>query len=95
MPLTEKEKRIITSPLSFSSKKRKTTKFRTRKKIQEILCDVRFLIENHFKVYDGFGIDVLENVVISEHFSESKENDKDTIHDKPSNDKPSNDPDLL
>ena len=87
MPLTEKEKRIITSPLSFSSKQRKTTKHRTRKKIQEVLDDMQFLIENNSKVYDIFGIDVLENAAaMPEHFSESKENDKDTSYNKPSND---------
>jgi len=93
MPLTEKEKRVITSPLSFSSKQRKTTKFRTRKKIQEILCDMQFLIENNSKVYERLGIDVLSKYNILEHLSESENvNSKtDQIEDKPSED----DPDLL
>lgn len=56
MPLTEKEKRVITSPLSFSVKQRKTTKFRTKIKIQEIMDDMQFLMENYSKVYDEFGI---------------------------------------
>ncbi len=92
MPLTEKEKRVIVSPLSFSSKQRKTTKHRTKIKIQDILHDMQFLIKNHRIVHDEFGIDVLENAAMPEHFSESytKENDGDTSHDKPSND-----PDLL
>lgn len=85
MPLTEKERRVITSPLSFLSKQRKTTKHRTRIKIQEILQDVLFLMENHSKVYEEFGIDVLKNTAISEHFSESNTKESE----------PSNDSDLL
>ena len=90
MPLTEKEKRIIASPLSFSSNKRKTTKFRARKKIQEILCDMQFLIENNSKIFEEFGIDVLSN--ISKHISTSETVNSKT--DTPE-DKPSKDPDLL
>ena len=85
MPLTEKEMRVITSPLSFSSKQRKTTKFRTKVKIQEILRDARFLMENHSKVQKEFGIDVLENNPIG-YLESQKENDKDISQEGKSND---------
>ena len=92
MPLTEKEMRVITSPLSFSSKQRKTTKFRTKVKIQEILSDVQFLMENYSKVQKEFGIDMLENNPILEYLeSQIKENDKDISQE----DKSSNDADFL
>lgn len=92
MPLTEKEKRIITSPLSFSAKQRKTTKHRTRKKIQEILHDMQFLIENNSKVYDIFGIDVLYKGTLSENLSIPE--DVNNEIQSPEN-RLSEDPDLL
>lgn len=92
MPLTNKEKRFIVSPQSFSSQQRKTTKFRTRKKIQEILQDMQFLIENNSKVYDICGIDVLCSGVSSENKSTPKETHTETQSSKNT---PSEDPDLL
>ena len=88
MPLTDKEKRIITSPQSFLSKQKKTTKFRTRKKIQEILCDMQFLIGNHSKISDMFGIDVLEDDISLELSAQKTEK-------QPSHKDESSDPDLL
>lgn len=47
IPLTDKEKRFIRSPSSFSSSKdRRRWRFRTRKKIKQIQDDVKFLKEN-------------------------------------------------
>jgi len=89
MPLTDKEKRIITSPQSFLSRQRKTTKFRTRKKIQEVLCDMQFLIENHSKISDIFGIDVLVDDISSEKLPLQK-TEKQSSHEAESSD-----PDLL
>ena len=93
MPLTEKEKRAITSPHSFlSSKQRKTTKFRTKKKIQETLQDIKFLIENHSEISEMFGIDVInynnENNDIAENIQL-----QETI--PTNNNAPKKDPDLL
>ncbi len=42
--LTEKERRAILSPLSFSAKDRKAARFRAKIKIREILGDAEFLI---------------------------------------------------
>lgn len=89
MSLTDKEKRIILSPLSFSSKQRKNTKFRTRKKIQEILSDMNFLIENHSKIFETFEIDVLGTGNNTTYISESK------IKNTSNTDTDSSDPDLL
>ena len=91
MPLTDKEKRFIVSPQSFSTSQRKTTKFRTRKKIQDVMCDIQFLLNNHSKVYDTFGINVLYNNKSSENKSTSKETHTEIQSTK---DKYS-DPDLL
>jgi len=89
MPLTEKEKRIITSPQSFLSRQRKTTKFRTRKKIQEVLCDMQFLIENYSKISDMFGIDVLVDDISSKKLPLQKTEKQASHKDE------SSDPDLL
>ncbi len=89
MPLTDKEKRIITSPLSFSSKQRKNTKFRTRKKIQAILCDMNFLIQNNSNISEMFGIDILGDDTVIRHVSEQK------IEKIPKDDIVSDDSDLL
>jgi len=85
--LTEKEKRAITSPQSFLSKQRKTTKFRTKKKIQEIISDMTFLIKNNSKISETFGIDV----TINDNISNVQKIDN-TYEEKPSSSK---DPDLL
>ncbi len=58
--LTEKERRAILSPLSFSAKDRKAARFRAKIKIREILGDAEFLLENHEAVRKGFGVDVRE-----------------------------------
>ena len=63
MPLTNKEKRVVVTPLSFSSKQRKNAKFRTRKKIFDVIEDMRFLVEHRDEISVMFGIDVLEGGV--------------------------------
>ena len=94
MSLTEKEKRVITSPQSLSSKQRKTTKHRTKIKIQEILCDMQFLIDNHNTVKEEFGIDMLDIVSLG-NISQGKKNHKDTHDDKTAVKENDDDPDLL
>ena len=46
--LTNIEKRYITSPSSFSGRKKKYAKQRVQKKIDDMGHDIKFLIENNF-----------------------------------------------
>ena len=95
MCLTDKEKRTITSPQSFSSsKQRKTTKFRTKKKIQEILQDMEFLIENNSKISEIFDIDVMSIISCNNNSNTSDVTSKNTQLQETTISK-NDDPDLL
>jgi|APSaa5957512535_1039671.scaffolds.fasta_scaffold03954_11 hypothetical protein len=89
--LTDKEKRMITSPLSFSSKQRKNTKFRTRKKIQNILQDLKFIVENNDKICSELGIDVTSEIPKYLAIEDVENNSEDIQSEEESH----NDPDFL
>ncbi len=67
MCLTEKDKRVIQTPLSFSVLQRKDARYRARIKIQRLLQDVEFVMMHQKAICDEFGINVAEDVKIPRH----------------------------
>jgi hypothetical protein len=63
MALTDKDKRLITSPSSLPTEQRKTVKFRLAKKIKTILSDSEFLMQNKSNL-THLGIDIDSNYII-------------------------------
>ncbi len=61
MSLTEKEKRVIVSPNSFSKNNRKSTRYRARAKIGRVIEDVKFISEHHDEILQELGINVFED----------------------------------
>lgn len=99
MYLTLHEKRMISSPSSLSVRQRRNAKYKTGKKIQQILSDVYFILENHSTISKEFSIDVLNDVKILKYFTSPDVKDtsggKDISEDKSVKHDTSNDPDLL
>ena len=89
MCLTEKDKRVIITPISLSAQQKKDAKYRVKIKIQKILQDIQFIKENHDVIYQEFGIDVLQNDIAVSEITESKYMSQKIKENK------SPDPDLL
>ena len=89
MCLTEKDKRVIITPISLSAQQKKDAKYRVKTKIQKILQDMQFIKENHDVIYQEFGIDVLQNDIAVSEITESKDMSQKIKENK------SPDPDLL
>jgi len=62
MTLTEKQKRFIISPHSFSSKQQRNHKYEIKKKISQITADHKFISEHKDEISHILG----ENVQISD-----------------------------
>ncbi len=62
MALTDKQKRAIVSPDSFSPGRLRLQKLRTRRKIDGILNDVRFLVENAEMILKRLDLDVIAEI---------------------------------
>lgn len=80
--LTEKDRRVILSPYSFSPTLRKSARFRSKKKILELLEDLQFLIENDKKIQKEFGIDMYQGIEIHK---PSKPEKRDNVRKNSSN----------
>ncbi len=91
MCLTDKEKRMITSPLSLSARQKRNTKYRIKKKIHKLLHDMQFVLENHKTLSEEFRIDVLHNDDLNCFSTFTNDVDSKGTSDS----KDSTDPDLL
>lgn len=93
--LTDKEKRVIISPLSFSVPQRKATKYRCKIKIQEVIQDMQFLIKHHDLVKKEFGIDVIGNNISEVKGIIEKEIPSENDTTTPEKNQLDDDPDML
>ena len=58
-PLTDRERRMISSPASLSPKQRRNARYRMRRKIRGIMHDALFILENRGAVTREFGDDII------------------------------------